>query len=355
MIRELWGDRKLTTRSYPVTGAAVSAGPTPVPIEITQYAQEDVFDRIVVRVTGNVVVAGGGAAGTATGAPNPHGLLNKLTLQTQPQYRGVIPFNNVSARSLITDAAFARGYFLNTIETPIPDAAGTYAVDFYHELYFKRPKVRKGIQWALYLQKYTSALLTLNYGGREQLFTGGTNTWDLTNLQIQIWGDSDFAVQATDIHASEVFEQTYVIPAAQADFPIDTLPPGYLYTDFYFQTEVAGALSDAVLNNVDIEGGGRVWLRQGDANAPWIKHCLTIPELNDQNQNVTGLYVVPLRDGMYTRAIDALNAPITIKLDVNAPGASRLVRLCCRRMIPQGVQAAPQQKQRVVLPNVAGH
>lgn len=355
MIRELWGDRKLTTRSYPIQGAAVSAGPTPVPIEITQYAQEDVFDRIIVRVQGNVVVAGGGVAGTATGAPNPHGLLNKLTLQTQPQYRGVVPFNNVSARSLLTDAAFARGFFLNTTESPIPDIAGTYAVDFYLELYFKRPKVRKGIQWALYLHKYTSALLTLNFGGREQLFTGGTNTWDLSNLSIQIWADSDFAVQSTDIHASEVFEQTYVIPATQSDFPIDTLPPGYLYTDFYFQTEQDGVLVNTILNNIDIEGGGRVWLRQGDTNAKFVQSRLTQPELSDQTQPVTGLYVIPLRDGMYTRAVDALTAPITIKLDVTHQGTVSLVRLCCRRMIPQGVQAMPQPKKNVVVPNVAGH
>jgi len=361
MIRELWGFRKLTTRSYPIQGAAVSAGATPVPIEITQYAQEDVFDRLILRAVGNVVVAGGGAAGAATGQPNPHALMNKLTLQTQPQYRGVVPFNNVSARSLLTDAAFARGYFLNTLEAPIPDAAGTYPVDFYLEMYFKRPKVRKGIQWAMYLAKYTSALLTANFGGREQLFTGGTNTWDLSNLAIQLWADSDFAVAAGDIHASEVYEQTYVVPATQSDFPIDTLPPGYLYTDFSFQMEQDGVLTNGLLNNIDIEGGGRVWTRQGDTNANAIQSRFTRPELNDQAQVVTGLYVIPLRDGMYSRAIDALQAPITIKLDVTHGGTVTLIRLLARRMIPTGVQAAPRPtpgkavQGRTVLSNVAGH
>lgn len=344
----------MTTRSYPIQGASTGSGPTPVPIEITQYAQEDVFDRLIIRVVGNVVVAGSGS-GTATGAPNPHGLLNKLTLQTQPQYRGVVPFNNVSARSLLTDAAFAQGFFENTLTPPIPDVAGTYAVDFYYDLYFKRPKVRKGIQWAMYLQKYTSALMTMNFGAREQLFTGGTNTWDLSNLSIQLWADSDLAVQSTDIHASEVFEQTYVVPATQSDFPIDTLPPGYLYTDFMFQTEADGVLVNNILNNIDIEGGGRVWVRQGDANAPFIQQKITRPELNDQNQDVTGLYVVPLRDGMYTRAVDALTAPITIKLDVTHQGTVTLIRLLCRRMIPQGVQANPQPKPNTVRGNVAGH
>jgi hypothetical protein len=355
MIRELWTEKRLTTRAYPVTGANVSAGPTPVPIEITQYAQEDVFDRLIIRVVGNVVVAGGGASGTATGQPNPHGLLNKLTLQTQPQYKGVVPFNNVSGRSLLTDASFARGFFLNNIEAPIPDVAGTYPVDFYYEMYFKRPRVRKGIQWAFYLQKYTSALLTTNFGGREQLFTGGTNTWDLTALSIQLWADSDLAVTATDIHASEVFEQTYVVPATQSDFPIDTLPPGYLYTDFFFQVEQDGVLKNNLLNNIDIEGGGRQWTRQGDSNAPFIQSRITRPELSDQTQDVTGIYVLPLRDGMFTRAVDALTAPITIKLDVTHGGTITLIRLLCRRMIPQGVQAMAKTAPKTNLPNVAGH
>lgn len=354
MIRELWRMPRLTTKSYPIGGANVSSAPTAVPIEITQYAQEDVFDRLIVRCVGNVIVAGGGAAGTATGAPNPHGLLNKLTLQTQPQYNGVVPFNNVSARTLLTDAAFARGYFIGATEAAIPDVAGTYAVDFTLELWFKRPNVRKGIQWAFYLQKYTSALLTMNFGGREQLFTGGTNTWDLSGLSIELWADSDLGVQADEIHASEVFEQTYPVVAAQSDFPIDTLPPGYLYTDFYFQSEVSGALSNAVLNNIDIEGGGRVWLRQGDKNAAMIQRYFTLGQMNDASENVTGLYKVGLRDGMYTRAIDALQAPITIKLDVNAPG-SQIIRLGCRRMIPGAVQRRVVASPNVKRGNVAGH
>lgn len=339
-VDALWREYLLTTKTYPIGGANVSSGPVPMPIELTQYAQTDSFDRIIVNVKGNVIVAGTGA-GTATGAPNPHGLLNKATLQTQPNYKSVVPFNNVSARSILTDAALAKGYFINTLETPIPDVAGTYAVNFYLEFYFKRPKVRKGIQYALFLQKYTSALLTVNFGGREQLFTGGTNTWDLSGLQIKFWADSDFAVSTTAIHASELFEQTYVINASQTDYPIDTLPPGYLYTDLCFQSEVSGALADGVINNIDIEGGGRVWVRQGDSNSGFIKHIVSREWMNDASQDLTGIYALPLRDGMFTRAIDALTAPITIKLDVTYVSPGTVIRLFGRRMVPGGVQAAP--------------
>lgn len=343
-VDALFKNYLLTTKSYPIGGANVSSAPTPMPIELTQYAQTDAFDRIIVNVSGNVVVAGSGA-GTATGAPNPHGLLNKLTLQTQPQYKSTIPWNNCSARSILTDAALAKGYFLSTLEPAIPDVAGTYAVNFYYELYFKRPKVRKGIQWALYLQKYTSALLTVNFGGREQLFTGGTNTWDLSGLQIKFWADSDYAQQANAIHASEVFEQTYTVNASQSDYPIDTLPPGFIYTDFCFQSEVGGALADGVINNIDIEGGGRVWFRQGDANAKFIKHVVTREVMNDASQDLTGIYAIPIRDGMFTRNIDALTAPITIKLDVTYNASGTVIRLFGRRMVPGGVQAAPVAKQ----------
>lgn len=347
-VRNLWSDRPLVTKSYPIGGANVSASPANMPIELTQYAQEDVFDRIIVRVNGNVVVVGAGP-GTATNKPNPHGLLSSMTLQTQPQYKSVIPVNNLSARSILADAKFARGYEDPTIgANQIPDVAGTYAVDFYYELYFKRPRVRKNVQYSLYLQKYTSALMQMVWGSREQLFTGGTNTWDVSGLSISVWADSDFAVTTTAIHASEIFEQNYVINASQTDFPIDTLPPGFLYTDLLLQTEVDGALSNAVLNNWDVEGGGRVWVRQGDSNAKFIQTRLTRPELTDPNTSIVGNYLLPLRDGMFSRAIDALTAPITIKLDVTKSGTTTNVRLLGRRMVPGGVQPFPTKKANAV-------
>lgn len=348
-VDALWRDYLLTSFPYPISGANVVSAPTPAPIELTQFAQNDVFDRIIIEVVGNVVVAGTGP-GTATGAPNPQGLLNSLTLQTQPQYKSVIPMNNVSARSLLHDAAFARGFF----DTPpiIPDVdvnAGsgtTYPVDFFIEMYFKRPKVRKGIQYALNLSKYTSCLLNMNFGGREQLFTGGTNTWNLSGCTVRIWADSDFAVTNSAIHASELFEQNYAITATQSDYPISTLPPGFIYTDLMFNTEINGSLSSLPLSNIDVEGGGRVWVRQGDNNASFINSRITQDELNDNNQNVNGIYLLPLRDGMFTRGIDALTAPITIKLNVTYNSSPTNIRLTGRRMVPGGVQPAPAKKAK---------
>lgn len=345
-IRELFSGRQLTSFSYPITSDAASATPRRVPIELTKYAQEDTFDRILVHVSGDVVVTGA-SPGTATGAPNPEGILSQGDLQTTPQYNNVQPFNKLSPRSLVVDAAEARGYFISS--APIPDVAGTHAVDFFVEFYFKRPNVRKGIQWALNIQKYTSVLMNLNFGGRDQLFSGGTNTWDLSALSVEVFTDSDFAVNAGEIHAVETFEQTYTVTASQSDFPIDTLPPGFLYTDMTFLAEVNGALSDAIINNIAIEGGGRTWFPKGENNASFIRRAYTQPMFTSENEDLTGIYAIPLRDGMFTRGISALTAPITVKLDVTFTGSpdTNLIRLLCRRMVPGGVQRRPAAPPKI--------
>jgi hypothetical protein len=181
-------------------------------------------------------------------------------------------------------------------------------------------------------------LFSLTFGGREQLFTGGTNTWDLSGLTVEIWADSAFAVQADQVHSHELFEQTYPITAAQSDFPIDTLPSGYLYTDLLFLTEGSNALVNTLLNNVNIEGGGRVWLQNGQNNAAIVRDDFT-QELLQTGQTLTGIYapVSMLRNGMFTQAIDALTAPVTIKLNVNLI-TNGVVRLIGRRMVPGAVQ-----------------
>lgn len=307
-----------------------------IPIELVQYRPEDVVDRVLVEVVGNVVITGA-SPGTTTGQPNPHALMTNAVLNTQPSYKSIVPFNNISARSLITDAAFADGAFYDP-QPAIPDVAGTYAVDFFFQLIFKRPRVRKGIQWSLYLAKYTSALLTMKFSqDQTPLFTGSGNTWNFSGLKVHFWVDSDLGVQPDLIHASEVFEQTYVVNAAQADFPIDTLPPGFIYTDICFQTEVDGALSQALLNNIQIYSGAREWLKAGENNAHTIQRFVSQLEMNDQLQDLTGLYYLPLRDGMFTRGIDALRDPLTIRLNVNKPGTTNIVRLMLRRMVPEGV------------------
>jgi len=342
-VRNLWRYKKLYSFPYPIGGANVSASPQSVPVELTKYAQEDFFNRLVVRVFGNIIIAGSGS-GTATGRDNPEGLLIQAQLQTSPQVTGVTPVNRLSARGLLYENMITRGYLLKA--STVPDTAGTVAVDWHYIFNFSRSRTRKRVEYTFAIQKFTSALLTLTFGSREQLFSGGTNTWDVSGLSVEIYADSAFAVQADQIHSHELFEQNYPILSTQSDFPIDTLPSGYLYTDMLFLAEDNNVLSSAVIQNFDLEGGGRVWLASGDNNAAIVQEDFT-QELLETGQTVTGIYapVSILRNGMFTQAIDALTAPITVKLSVTGPGLGHVfnVRLVGRRMVPGAVQkAAPK-------------
>jgi len=347
VTRNLWRYKKLYSFSWPINGAQSNPSPVAVPIELTKYAQEDVFDRIVIQVQGNIVVAGAGP-GTATGFDNPEGLLTQMNLTTTPQVTGITPVNRLSGRGLLYENMVERGYLIKA--TAVPDAAGTVAVDYHYIINFKRARSRRGIEFDFAIEKYTSALLTMVLGGRGQLFTGGTNTWDLSGLQVSIFADSNFALDPNkiSIHAHELFENTYPIVATQTDFPIDTLPSGYLYTDMIFLTEQnnvlanfdATATTSRLVSNFDIEGGGRVWLQSGDNNADMVQQDWT-QELLQTGQTLTGIYVPVsiMRQKMYSRMIDALLAPITLKLSVTGPTSPNLttVRLIGRRMIPDAV------------------
>lgn len=334
-VRALWSVRKLVTLPYAAS----------VPIELTKYAQTDVLSRILVRVFGNLTTTG--TFGAASGQDNPEGLLTSAILQTSPQVAGIVPFNAVSGRGLRWDAALNRGFIINPLA--ITAAAQTAAkIDMTYEFIFIRRRVKKGIEYGLDMSKYTSALLTLNFGDiSPTLFAIGTGVGSaIGQLNVEIYADSSFAVNAAQQHSTELFEQNYPILAAQSDFPINQLPPGYLYTDLCFITEVAGVPVNTVLNNIDIEGGGRVWTPAGDNNAAEIQRSLTVPLLDGgavvyQDTTVpgklAGIYAIPLRDGMFSRAIDALTDPIIVKLNVNQPGVTN-VRLVGRRMVPGAVR-----------------
>lgn len=330
--------KKLFSFPYPITGAAASAGVVSVPVELTKYAQTDYFSRLLVSVKGNLVVTdpGGGASpGTATGRPNPEAMLVTVRQDTTPQLNGIVPVNQLSAKGLLVDNTFMRGYIVRA--TAITDVAGTKAVDILYEIYYKRPYTRKGAEYDHAIAKYSSDLLTLNFGGRDQLFSGGGELWDFSGLTVSIFADSDLNNNVDRIHNVEFFERTYPITSTQTDFPIDTLPQGFLYSDLTFVTELNNVNSNLILNNIGIEGGGRVWLPQGDGNAALLQKAAARYKgvITDPSYDPTGIYPVPLRDGMFTKAIDSLSSPLSIRLDVTFNGGStNLVRLIGRRMVP---------------------
>jgi hypothetical protein len=355
-IKELWRGRKFYTSPYPLIGPRTS-GLANVPVDLLKNIQEDTIDTLSVRLVGNIVVAGSAAGtGVASGFYNPQQLVTLSTLNTAPQAAGLIPVNALSGRGVVVDHAAQVGAF----ETfpPIPDIPGTYPIDSWIHFTFKRDWVRKGIEFAHPLKKWKTDLLTVVLGTRDQLYTGGTNTWDMTAVTVEFWADMDVASDPENIHAIEIFEQPFNITASNPSFIINTLPAGTFYDTLMFITEDANNLTDGILLNIDIEGAGRFWLPQGENNAVYVRQRYTRLNFFDPNVDLTGIYILPLRDGLWSRAMDAVSQPIVIKLNVVSLSATSLVRLVGRKIVPGAIKKTtrtPQGgKQVVALPDAGG-
>lgn len=337
---------KFYTQAYPITAVAATQGTKLIQIDLKKYitGDSDFIDRVYVNIHGNIVVAGAGP-GTATGADNPTGLCVSANLSTSPVIGNAVPINNVSSRGMRYDDMFDDGWLDSY--TAITDAAGTKAVDFWIPINFRRSDgvALEGIDWTLAGGKYSSLILQLVLGGRDQLFTGGTNTWDLSGLSVDFYADIDQSINPQFIHAHELYEVNYPITATQANFQIINLAAGFVYTDFLFLTEDGGALTDGVLNNISIYNGGQRWFNQGEGNAPGIRQMLSKRNNRDitgDSQSFTGIYMIPMRDGMFTRSFDCRYSPLVIALDVVSLSATTNVRLVGRRMLPGAVYTRPK-------------
>lgn len=342
MTPELWGFRKITTRNYPVLGANASASTQQLNIDLKDFLQKEVVSRLLLRFSGNIVVAGAGA-GVATGRDNPEQLITNVILKTSPSL-GVISKNNIDPRRIIRMGLFDRGYSIKA--ATVPDAAATVAVDFTLPLTFKMPGSVNPVEWALPLSMFESAILQITCGTRDQLFTGGTNTWDVSGVQVQVWADYDIGV-AGQFHVLEEIQRQFIITANQTDFPLATLESGYIYTHFMVTTERDNVLVNDILNGFYIQSAGRIWTPQGDLNALEIQRWNKETHINNTAEPlVTGVYFIPaLRDGMYKRAVDALDARLDVRADVTVgAGTTRVLTLLARRIIPLGLQAVGSQQ-----------
>jgi hypothetical protein len=336
---------------------------TQIPIELTKYMQTDYIERLIVQVTGNLITGAAGG-GTATGRSNPEDLLVAALLTTSPTVASISPFNQVSGRSILLDAAMNRRSIRRAL--PISDNnAGAQAIDICYELVFKRNGLRKAVEYGFDISRYTGALLTLTFGDYTRLFTGSGNqaaaNTSLAGLTINVFAVSAFNVNPDQIHGVEFFEQNFPVLQTQPDFLINQLPAGFIYTDLCFLMEQNNLLTNGLLTNIDIEGGGRIWFQLGDNNADVLQRTIMLdnfdgsvkmfddPDRNTNDPLMTGIYPVNMRNasGMFSRQIDALTAQIIIKLGVNfLAGGPQNVRLFGRRMVPGAVyKAAPVVKK----------
>ena len=342
----LWGFRKLASKPWPVAGAAISSPQGQVTFDLKDYLQTETISRLLVRVTGtiNVNAPGAGTNGAATGRENPEGLVLNLTARHTPAL-GVVSKNNLSARGFIQMGIFDRGYSIHGTALTDPTVAGAtqQTVDFSLPVNFKMPGSVHPVEWGLPLALFTSYQLAINCGGREQVFSGGTNTYDPTGLVVELWADYDAGVAGT-FHLVEEFEQVVPVLQTQPDLQI-LLERGFIYTHLLFIAQTANAKDNTIINGITVQSAGRSWTPQGDRNAKMIQRWNQETHVSNPAESLTGTYFVPaLRDGLVSRGVEALNDRVEIKLDVTFGAGPSNVLIRGRRVIPQALNVGQAQK-----------
>jgi hypothetical protein len=253
--------------------------------------------------------------------------------------------NNLSARGIVQQSIFDRGYSIHGTPLTDPTVAGAtqQAVDYSLPLNFKMPGAVHPVEWGLPLALFTSCQLVITCGGREQLFSGGTNTFDPTGLVVEVWADFDAGVAGT-FHLVEEFEQVIPVTQTQADLQV-LLERGYFYTHLLFIGQTANAKDDTLINGITVQSAGRNWTPQGDRNAKMIKRWNQETHVSNPAESLAGTYFVPaLRDGMVSRGIEAQNDRVEIKLDVTFATGPSNVLIRGRRVVPQALQVAAATK-----------
>jgi hypothetical protein len=336
----LWGFKKLAAKAWPVPGAAVSSAQADLLFDLKDYLQKETVSQIFLRVRGNMNVnaPGPNTNGAATGRDNPESLIVLVTGRHTPAL-GVVSKNSLTARGCIQQGIFDRGYAIHATALTDPTVAGAtvQAVDFLLPLKFKMPASVNPVEWGLPMGVFSSYQITVKCAGREQLFTGGTNTYDPTGLQVELWADYDDGI-AGAFHLMEEFEQVVPILQTQADLQV-FLERGFQYTHLMAIAQTNNAKDNTLINSITIQSAGRIWTPMGDKNAPLIQRWNRETHVGNPSEDLTGTYFIPLlRDGMVSRAIDASQDRVEIKLDVTLAGGPSNVIIRGRRVVPQGVQ-----------------
>lgn len=335
--------------------------------------------KLYIRVVGAVDTEHA-TPGAETKNLNPYDLLGTCVFNLSPTPgSGLVPINQLTGRGLyvkkaINDRNFAAQNAALTLGAPglgspdslspaIIDATGSVDYEFGYELNFQPNHVRKPVQYGIPLSKFTSAVVNLSFTLDQTLFvTGSSNTWDFSGLIVELWGDWDYDTAPNGVHATEIYEQSFPI-TSNGQMLINQLPAGVIYTDFTFITEYDGLPVDGIINNIDIEGGGRNWTFAGETNINFIKMLTreqfdgsawagqgdaTLAGYGDgvsmtgaasMTNGLAGIYGFPLRGGSFYRGFDARNTQLLIKPNVTGwiAGHTFNFRLIAGKINPYGI------------------
>lgn len=335
MQSEKFQQIQLTSVNYPILGAQAAANPTPLNIDLKNFEQMGVISRLYIRVFGNIIVAGAGP-GAATGRDNPESLLIQTTLTSTPN-QGYDILDKLTSRSFRLQSFYERGYDIKA--AAVPDVAGTYAVDYQYQANFLQPLAVKPAEFCLPMQLFTNLLLKMQFGGREQMFTGGTNTWDLSGLTVQLWAELYQGVAGV-FHGTCFSEiQFPAIVATQNNLQLQGIPAGYVYDTMLLRSERSNVLVNDIITNWLIQSSGRQWTQPGQLNAAMIQRMARDTNLSDPAADQTGLYFInALKDGMITNTIDSLDAQLDMRIDEISGAGNQFPILVSKRSIPNSLQ-----------------
>jgi hypothetical protein len=351
--------RKLTTVPYQPNQKQV--------IDLRKYETDGVFDRIIVRLTGVVT---GSSMGAASGVDDPEGLLQNCTMIVTPAPQGLVPFNQVSGRTLMIDRAMEDQTLVKAPRITAlssTTATATITLDCEWHLIFQRRFLKRGIEYGFDMGRYTGAVLNLTFGDLSNLYAGSVSSWSGAN--VEIWADINYNVNPEHYHAVELFENLYAISASNPSFLIDNLPNGAYYGDLVILSEVNNALDNRPLGasgqanapngSFDMSSGSRIWLQLGDSNADYIQRRTrdlydgSMKNVDDPTTStatpsvsltVYGQFALARlgkKQPLLTKAPEALTSQLLVKVAVTATGTTQL-RLFGRKIVPGGVYTAPK-------------
>lgn len=326
---------QLTSVNYPILGPQQASNPTPLNLDLKNFEQTGIISRLYVRIFGNIVIAGAGP-GVATGRDNTEALLIQATLTSTPN-QGYDILDKLTSRSFRLQSAYERGYDIKA--AVVADLAGTTAVDWQYQVNFLQPLAVKPAEFCLPMQLFTNLLLKLQFGGREQLFTGGTNTWDMSGLTVQVWAELYQGVAGV-FHGTCFSEIVFpALTATQNNLQLQGIPAGYVYDTLHLRTERNNVLVNDILTNWLVQSSGRQWTRPGELNAAMIQRMARDTNLSDPAFIQTGQYFInALKDGMITNTIDSLDAQLDMRIDEITGAGAQFPVLVSKRSIPNSLQ-----------------
>ena len=214
------------------------------------------YRSLICRLAGSVIVSGGSGAG----APHVYGA-----------YRAISKIEVIAnGRDTIISVAPEQLQILNTIDygtvpvflNPTNDAAATYSFNCSFIVPFEVRRSIRPIDTLLPSAGLSTLDLKVTWGAGADMFTGSV---DFTSAAIQV--TTTLSVQSFEelgalpgaVSVSKMYTMTRALAAAANSNYQVQISVGNLYRGFLVQTNIAGVMSDAIIDGFSLESGTEVF------------------------------------------------------------------------------------------------